>query len=500
MLRYEPLEYGGDQYATTADGVEARVGPKAFAAGAGAKWSVLASIFVLSLSDLYALATAFIVAYILWPHTILHQPAWPYFRLAPLAFLFPTFYAVAGLYPGFGLGAVETLRRLFISTCICFLTVATACFSLKMTFTYSRMAFALAWLAALISVPLFRYFTLAIASRLRWWGYPTVVVGGKNAAEQIVRTLRGAFSLGYRVVGIILPLSEQTRLDDQIEGIAVLGGIELASPLSACGVRTALVWDSADTGGIVTELQRRFSRVVLIREERSMPIENLQVRNLGGVLGIEIRTRLFLRSNQIIKRGLDIFLGTILLILAIPIILICGLSMKHLSNGPMFFSQDRSGLHRNKFRLRKLRTMYGDAEERLAELLTKDPEVKRQWMESMKLDPDPRIVPGFGSFLRKFSIDELPQLLSVVTGTMSLVGPRPFPEYHMRRFSPEFRELRAVVRPGLTGMWQVMVRSSADIRAQELYDTYYIRNWSLTLDIYILAKTFFAVLSGKGAR
>jgi lipopolysaccharide/colanic/teichoic acid biosynthesis glycosyltransferase len=101
--------------------------------------------------------------------------------------------------------------------------------------------------------------------------------------------------------------------------------------------------------------------------------------------------------------------------------------------------------------------------------------------------------------LRRFSVDELPQLWNVVKGEMSLVGPRPFPEYHLRQFQPEFRDLRRRVRPGVTGMWQVMVRSNGGIEEQQLYDTYYIRNWSIWLDVWILFRTGWAVLTGRGA-
>jgi lipopolysaccharide/colanic/teichoic acid biosynthesis glycosyltransferase len=104
-----------------------------------------------------------------------------------------------------------------------------------------------------------------------------------------------------------------------------------------------------------------------------------------------------------------------------------------------------------------------------------------------------------GTLLRRFSFDELPQLWSVVVGEMSLVGPRPFPDYHLRKFGPEFRALRRKVRPGITGLWQVMVRSSGGLNEQETYDSYYIRNWSVWMDLYILGRTSLAVLAGRGA-
>jgi lipopolysaccharide/colanic/teichoic acid biosynthesis glycosyltransferase len=144
--------------------------------------------------------------------------------------------------------------------------------------------------------------------------------------------------------------------------------------------------------------------------------------------------------------------------------------------------------------------MHVDAEKRLAECLEQNPTARAEWERSVKLRNDPRIIPIVGHLLRRFSIDELPQLLAVIRGTMSLVGPRPFPPYHMEVFPAEFATLRCSVRPGLTGMWQVMTRSDGNLQDQMRYDSYYIRNWSLWFDGYLLARTVFAVISGGGSR
>jgi lipopolysaccharide/colanic/teichoic acid biosynthesis glycosyltransferase len=147
----------------------------------------------------------------------------------------------------------------------------------------------------------------------------------------------------------------------------------------------------------------------------------------------------------------------------------------------------------------KLRTMYIDAERRLEDYLAANPELRSEWESKCKLARDPRVVRGVGRFLRRFSIDELPQLWCVVIGTMSLVGPRPLPDYHLNIFAREFRELRRSVRPGVTGLWQITIRNAGALDEHQRYDSYYIRNWSVWLDIYLLAKTGFAVLSAKGA-
>jgi len=394
-------------------------------------------------------------------------------------------------------GAVETLRRLSYCTSFAFLVIAAANFVLKLPSVYSRMGFAVAWGASLISVPLMRFLVLGVVCRWQWWREPVILVGNGRWVQQAARSLKKALSLGYRPVGVLSP--EFRRCGNAVEEVPVLGALELAPLLAERGVRVAITEDDDGRDSALSWLQQHFHRVIIMSEYGDLPVEPVQVCNLGDVFGLEFTNNLLHTPNRFIKRTLDVVLGTISLGFAFPLIVLGGLLVKLSSRGPIFFWQEREGLEGRTIKVWKLRTMHQDAEQRLEEFLAANPELRREWRKHFKLTHDPRIIPGVGVFLRRFSLDELPQVLSVISGKMSFVGPRPFPRYHLQQLPVEFCELRRRVRPGLTGLWQVIARSNSTLEQQKMYDTYYIRNWSVWLDLYILARTAFAVLTGRGA-
>jgi lipopolysaccharide/colanic/teichoic acid biosynthesis glycosyltransferase len=205
------------------------------------------------------------------------------------------------------------------------------------------------------------------------------------------------------------------------------------------------------------------------------------------------------RSALAAKRSLDLLLLVPALLLALPIIAIAALAIVAVSRGTPFYGQLREGQGGRPITIWKLRTMHLDAEALLERHLDADAAARAEWQTKYKLSQDPRILPVVGTLLRRTSLDELPQLWNIARGEMSFVGPRPFPAYHLAAFDDDFLALRRSVVPGLTGLWQVSLRSEADLAAQRELDRRYVEGWSLWLDLGLLARTPFAVVRGRGA-
>ncbi len=247
-------------------------------------------------------------------------------------------------------------------------------------------------------------------------------------------------------------------------------------------------------------LYRLGARQILVAARLGeFPTFGLQVRNADCLVAIELNGKPGDYSKKL-KRAIDLILALALFVLAAPVIALLALAIKLADPGPAFYCQWRVGQFGRPIRIFKLRTMYRDAEERLERVLASSPDLRRHWQRHFKLAQDPRILPHVGGLMRRASLDELPQLWNVIRGDISLVGPRPFPAYHLVAFDPEFRALRASVPPGLTGLWQISSRSNGDLDVQRAEDSFYIKNRSLWLDLYILIATLPAVIGATGAK
>lgn len=204
------------------------------------------------------------------------------------------------------------------------------------------------------------------------------------------------------------------------------------------------------------------------------------------------------RVSRIIKRLMDLVLTFAALPIIVPFLAIVSVFMFARTGGPVFFVHRRVGKDGHEFGCIKFRTMVRDADATLQEYLKKNPEAEEEWKRTQKLRNDPRILPGVGKFLRKSSLDELPQFFNVLMGQMSLVGPRPVTPEEMDRYGKDAR-IYTAVRPGITGKWQVSGRTEICYEERIKLDVEYIQNWSMLGDFKVLAKTVLVVLRRKGA-
>jgi Undecaprenyl-phosphate galactose phosphotransferase WbaP len=416
-----------------------------------------------------------------------------------LLLLFPFVFGVAELYPGFGLGPVETLRRLITQTTVGSLVAVLTMLIYRNVPLRAYAILAGAWLISLAAVPIARCIALRELRLISWWAEPAIVVTSRSGLR-MQKLLGRIEALGYRPVTIVR--SEAYAPTERFEESLVDQIVEMASVDSPhSGIGIVLLSDDAKAASptMIDALQQHFPRVIVVRSSEDIPVEGVTTKNLGGILGLEFRNRLLVRKNRLIKRLIDITVASVALMLALPFMVLAGALVKFFSRGPALYFQYREGLGGDLFKVWKIRSMHVDAEQRLERHLAENPEARAEWDANCKLRNDPRIIPIIGPFIRRFSIDELPQIFQVLTGVMSLVGPRPFPQYHLVKFSSEFRQLRRRVRPGLTGLWQVSSRSDGGLEVQREHDGHYIRNWSIWIDLYILARTSLVVISGRGA-
>ncbi len=479
--------------------VESPVGPRAVSAAPARSANPAATAASLLAADALSAALAGLLAAWLWSRVNPAVAFREYLELWPVPLVFLAAYALRGLYPGVGLSPVEELRQLTLAnTVVCL--AGTAFLFLSHDHLFSRGVLLATWTLSLALTPLGRALLRGACASRSWWGVPVLVLGAGSAGRRVVASLQAQPGLGLKPVAF---------LDDDLEA-GKYAGVPLAGPLAEApdwgrrlGVNHALVampgLRRPELLRLLEQMGTAFSHVIVIPDLFGMASLWVSTRDLGGELGLEVRQNLLIPLNRWLKRALDLLLGAVAAALAVPLVALAAAAVRLIDPGPAFFRQERGGERGKPIGVWKLRTMYRNADAVLERHLEAHPEARAEWRRCFKLKNDPRLLPVLGPLLRRTSLDELPQLWNVLCGEMSLVGPRPFPGYHLEQFDGDFRKLRARVLPGMTGLWQVSARSDGDLQVQQALDTYYIRNWSLWLDLHILARTVRAVLARRGA-
>lgn len=403
---------------------------------------------------------------------------------------------IARLLPGWGLGPVEELRRTFFLLAGVFAATTAMLFWGKAAEATSRFTLTIGFFLSVVLVPAVRLEVKRILLRLGQWGVPAVLYGHAKPVAIVAQALSDERGLGYQPLGIFL--EESGQLPDQVSDLPVLGRtnqVTTSAPI-------ALLATSGLSPQRVSELLdgplAQYRRIVVIPDITESPTLWVKPRDLMGLLGIEIPGNLLDPLSRTIKRTLDLVVVIGTAPLWVPLCVVLGTLIWLDDHASPIFKQVRVGYRGKEFRALKFRTMHPHAEALLQKRLDEDPVLRAEWEAHFKLRDDPRIT-RIGRFLRATSLDELPQFVNVLRGEMSLVGPRPLPRYHYDELPERTRQLRDRVRPGITGLWQVSGRSEAGHKAMPRWDTYYVRNWSIWLDLVILVRTIRAVSSGHGA-
>ena len=388
---------------------------------------------------------------------------------------------IEGLYPGFGLTAVKELERMSKSVTLVFFFLMVTSYLIIPFQVLPRSFLLLSWILALCILPLSHFLIRNIISRYSWYGIPVIVFGDGDRAKQIVQSMKRVRRLGW-LPKMVLP----TKAINQ--EITEANQFKIAIFIPSTGWSNELY---------THKLNKVFHKVILITQTNGLGSVWVEPRDLDGQLGLEFHYNLFNTFSVMIKRLLDFGIGLVLSILMSPLLLILCLLVFLDSPGPIFFYQQRMGKGLKVFNMIKFRTMAVDAEQKLNDLLEKDPVAMAEYQKYHKLTNDPRLT-RMGKWLRRFSMDELPQIVNVLGGSMSVIGPRAYMPSELNEIG-DYSPIIHRIQPGWTGWWQVMGRHETTFHQRLLMDEYYISNWSLWMDVYILMKTVWVVLSGSGA-
>lgn len=365
------------------------------------------------------------------------------------------------------------------------------------------------WASAFALLPLGRTAARALLDSKGLWRQPVLIIGNGDNARAAWQALRSEQWMGYQVFAFVDISSRGTgevppaTLTIAAESYPVLRPVPTLDELLDAHRDAQLVvalddLASSESHTLIQQLAASRRNIHVIPPIRGLPLFGTQLSHFfrHEVLFLTVRNNLSRRSYRWVKRAFDLVAATSLLILFSPLFLVIS-SMIRKSGGTAFYGHTRVGRDGKPFQCLKFRTMRPDADKVLKELLASDPKARAEWEKDFKLKNDPRITP-VGRFLRKTSLDELPQLINVIKGEMSLVGPRPIVDAELGRYG-DYASLYLRVLPGVTGLWQVSGRNDATYAERVSLDAWYVQNWSIWYDVAILFKTLNVVLYRRGA-
>ena len=396
---------------------------------------------------------------------------------------------------------VETMREIFMSVFYGWMASIILVYFLKAGEYASRTFMLIFGILVLCNVCIIRYTILKFLKLKNIFSEPVVIIGAGLTAEKLIKFWREDFGYRYDIVGFIddNPISKTLPKE-----YPILGGFNMAKKIvRRLNLQTVIIAAPGITKEklqeIITGIQPRVKNISFIPDLIGTPMASVDASILFNekILMLNLRNNLSRSYNRIFKRVFDLTLTIIGGIIISPILLGIAIATCISNRGGIIFSHKRVGQFGKTFYCYKFQTMVKDADKVLEKYLAENESARMEWQETFKLTNDPRVT-KLGNFLRRTSLDELPQLWNVILGDMSLVGPRPIIEEEVPRYGKNIREYYMVL-PGITGMWQVSGRSDTTYPERVAMDTWYVRNWSVWIDIMYLFKTVKAVVTGRGA-
>ncbi|WP_245593104.1 undecaprenyl-phosphate galactose phosphotransferase WbaP [Deinococcus frigens] len=401
-----------------------------------------------------------------------------------------------GLYPGYG-RSPQTELRLHVVGTLQVVGVQMASALAIQRFAPAAPSALVLWAILLGVALLMRYALRSLLIRMGQYGRPISVIGAGHTAELAIAHLCQHPAYGLNPA---YAYDDNPELHGRhVRGIPVLGPIELA--LTAPRTQQALISIPGARADIqrwlVNSIYNAFPLTWVIPDLFGVPNQALHTHNIGTIASLEIRNNLRSSRARLTKRVFDLLGAGVGGLLISPIVCAIALAIRLDSAGPAVYRARRLGSGGHAFDCLKFRSMHSNAEAKLQEVLDADPVLKAEFAATHKLKDDPRVT-RVGAFLRRTSLDELPQLLNVLRGEMSLVGPRPIVQAEIEKYGEAYATFKQV-RPGMTGYWQANGRSDTSYDERVAMDQFYVTNWSPWLDLVVLLQTVRVVVKGRGA-
>lgn len=395
----------------------------------------------------------------------------------------------------------QVIEKIFQASLYAVVAIVIVLYIGQIAASTSRMFIFLLWLFSFIYLTVFRYLTKNFLEKVQLLQIPVLIIGAGKTAELLVKGIINDAGMGYKIIGL---LEDNCVRNGILKRFPVLGKFaDVEAVILKTGVQHVFIaapgLEQEKLTRLIYKVQSLVKNIGIIPNLVGIPMGGIEVESLFNekLMLLRLKNNLARSWNRYLKTIFDFALTLVGTVAISPILIFIAIWIYKDSPGPVIFKHTRIGKNGKKFPCYKFRSMCIDAKEKLAELLENDPVAKAEWERDFKLKNDPRITKS-GAFLRRTSLDELPQIFNVLKGDMSLVGPRPVIEEELERYG-EYVNDYLMVKPGITGMWQINGRNDTSYAERVCMDSWYVRNWSIWIDNLILWRTLKSVIRCKGA-